>query len=140
MVIAVDFDGTCVTERFPLIGLEIPYCVETLKKLQENGHKIILWTVRGMYGTSQTTEHPQLDAVKWFEDRGIKLDGINFNPFQFANDSRKIYYDILIDDRAFGTPMCSASIYDPDSNKWYKEWRCVDWKKIKEVFEHEALI
>lgn len=34
MTIAVDFDGTIVTDRYPGIGNEIPFAVETLKLLQ----------------------------------------------------------------------------------------------------------
>lgn len=31
MIIAVDFDGTIVEHRYPEIGREIPFAVETLK-------------------------------------------------------------------------------------------------------------
>ena len=46
MVIAVDFDGTIVRHRYPAIGEELPFAIETLKKLQKDGHKLILWSVR----------------------------------------------------------------------------------------------
>ena len=46
MVIAVDFDGTIVEHKYPRIGKEIPFAIATLKRLQEEGHRIILWTVR----------------------------------------------------------------------------------------------
>ena len=45
MVIAVDFDGTCVTHEFPKVGKDIG-AVPVLKKLVEKGHKIILYTMR----------------------------------------------------------------------------------------------
>ena len=35
MTIAVDFDGTIVEHRYPRIGEEIPFAVETLKLLQQ---------------------------------------------------------------------------------------------------------
>ena len=35
MIIAVDFDGTIVEHRYPSIGKEIPFAIETLKKLKE---------------------------------------------------------------------------------------------------------
>ena len=38
MIIAVDFDGTIVEHRYPEIGREIPFAVETLKKLIEDRH------------------------------------------------------------------------------------------------------
>ena len=35
MKIAVDFDGTIVEHAYPLIGKEIPFAIETLKRLQK---------------------------------------------------------------------------------------------------------
>ena len=46
MIIAVDFDGTIVEHRYPKIGKEKPFAIETLKKLSAEGHRLILWTVR----------------------------------------------------------------------------------------------
>ena len=46
MIIAVDFDGTIVEHRYPEIGRELPFAIETLKTLQREGHRLILWRVR----------------------------------------------------------------------------------------------
>ena len=46
MVIAVDFDGTIVEHKYPRIGKEIPFAIDTLKRLGDEGHKLILWSVR----------------------------------------------------------------------------------------------
>ena len=46
MTIAVDFDGTIVEHKYPRIGKEIPFAVETLKSLAAEGNKLILWTSR----------------------------------------------------------------------------------------------
>ena len=46
MIIAVDFDGTIVTHDYPRIGKPIPFAIDTLKKLQADGHQLILWSVR----------------------------------------------------------------------------------------------
>ena len=46
MRIAVDFDGTIVEHKYPYIGKEIPFAIETLKRLAEDRHKLVLWTVR----------------------------------------------------------------------------------------------
>ena len=46
MNIAIDFDGTIVEHKYPAIGKEIPYAIETLKKLQADRHRLILWTAR----------------------------------------------------------------------------------------------
>ena len=69
MTIAIDFDGTIVEHRYPEIGKEIPFAVTTLKKLIEEKHKLILWTVR---------EGKLLDeAVEWCRQRGIEFYAIN---------------------------------------------------------------
>lgn len=46
MVKAVDFDGTIVEHRNPRIGEEIPFAIDTLKLLQQEKHRLILWSVR----------------------------------------------------------------------------------------------
>ena len=46
LTIAVDFDGTIVENRFPEIGKPILFAFESLKKLQDEGHRLILWTYR----------------------------------------------------------------------------------------------
>lgn len=45
MIIAVDFDGTISRGKFPAIDGEQPYAGESLRKLHDEGHKIIIWTV-----------------------------------------------------------------------------------------------
>ena len=40
MNIAVDFDGTIVEHRYPEIGREIPFAVDTLKALAQDGHRL----------------------------------------------------------------------------------------------------
>ena len=42
MTIAVDFDGTIVEHKYPAIGKEKPFAIETLKRLQFEGHRLIL--------------------------------------------------------------------------------------------------
>ena len=40
MTIAVDFDGTIVEHKYPAIGKEKPFAIETLKRLQFEGHRL----------------------------------------------------------------------------------------------------
>lgn len=44
-IIGIDFDGTVVTHDFPKIGKDIG-AVPILKRLVDNGHKLILFTMR----------------------------------------------------------------------------------------------
>ena len=45
MTIAIDFDGTIVEHRYPTIGAERPFAIDTLLLLQREGHKLFLWSV-----------------------------------------------------------------------------------------------
>jgi hypothetical protein len=97
LTIAVDFDGTIVEHRYPEIGEIIPQSFEVLRELQENGHRLILWTVRD--GIDLTS------AVDFCLDHGIFFYAVNeSHPKEEFNKyiSRKIDADIFIDDRNVG--------------------------------------
>jgi len=98
MIIAVDFDGTCVEHMYPDVGISVPYAVMVLKELSDAGHRLILFTMR-----SDDT----LDAaVSWFEINGIPLFGVNTNPEQKEwTNSPKAYAQRYIDDAAVGCPL-----------------------------------
>ncbi len=98
LVIAIDFDGTLVEHRYPKIGEEIPFAVDTLKMIQAEGHRLILWSVR---------EGSLLDeAVIWCKERGLTFYAVNKNyPEETPEDelySRKLKADLFIDDRNVG--------------------------------------
>lgn len=44
--LAIDFDGTIVEDAYPGIGKAKTFAFETLKKLQSEGYRLILWTYR----------------------------------------------------------------------------------------------
>jgi hypothetical protein len=94
MIIAVDFDGTIVEHRFPEIGKNIPNSFKVLKKLQTEGHILILWTYRSGEELDQ--------AVKYCKKNRLEFHAVNKNfddeDFDFTY-SRKIYADLFIDDR-----------------------------------------
>ena len=46
LIIAVDFDGTIVEDAYPAVGKPKLFAFDTLKKLQNEGHRLILWTYR----------------------------------------------------------------------------------------------
>ena len=74
MVIAVDFDGTIVTNEFPNIGKEIPFATDVLRKiLSEGKYKLILWTSR--------EGERQREAVEWCNQRGIYFYAVNIYSF-----------------------------------------------------------
>ena len=108
MTIAVDFDGTIVRHRYPDIGEEIPFAVQTLKMLQQERHRLILWSVR---------EGKLLDeAVDWCRQRGLEFYAVNrdFPEEDITKNesfSRKLKVDLFIDDRNVGGLPDWGTIY-----------------------------
>lgn len=122
-VICVDFDGTCVEHRYPEIGDEVEGCIRVLKRLQECGDKIILWTMRSDGGKDGDT---LTQAKEWLESRGITLFGVNENPTQARwTGSPKAYGHIYIDDAALGCPV--------KRSRHAKGRPVVDWKSVEKI-------
>lgn len=111
LIIAVDFDGTIVEDAYPRIGKPKMFAFETLKKLQEDGHRLILWTYR---------HGEKLDeAVKFCNDNDIEFYAVNssFPEEIFDNTiSRKIHADLFIDDRNVGGFYGWGEIYHELTN------------------------
>lgn len=132
MIIAVDFDGTCVTHEFPYVGKEIG-AAEVLKELTDKGHKIILFTMRShpeeinqnrTIGGDIISNDTLQDAIDWFKKHDIPLFGINENPTQKDwSSSPKPYAHIYIDDAALGVPLKKDSL----SEKPYVDWDIVKY-------------
>lgn len=108
MTIAVDFDGTIVSHEYPKIGKEIPFATQTLKMLINDGHKLILWTVR---------EGKLLDeAIQWCHEHSIDFYAVNkdYPEEEKENNnhfSRKLKVDMWIDDRNVGGLPDWGTIY-----------------------------
>lgn len=106
LTIAVDFDGTIVEDEYPKIGKPLLFAFDTLKKLQNKGHRLILWTYRC---------GKELDeAVTFCKEQGITFYAVNksFPEEEFdPKYSRKINADVFIDDRNFGGLLGWGEIY-----------------------------
>jgi hypothetical protein len=123
-VIAVDFDGTCVTHEYPRVGNNIG-AVPVLKKLIDAGHQLILFSMR--------SDKEQQDAVDWFAKNNIPLYGININPDQLSwTKSNKAYAQLYIDDASLGCPL----IYDTNIARR----PFVDLEKVEEILKEKGLI
>ena len=114
LVIAVDFDGTIVENRYPDIGRERTFAIDTLRRLVAERHKVILWTVR----EGQSLD----DAVQFCRDRGLEFYAINRDyPEELAENnrhfSRKLKVDVFIDDRNLGGIPDWGTIYEMINNK-----------------------
>lgn len=112
LIIAIDFDGTIVEDGYPGIGKPRIFAFETLRKLQEDGHRLILWTYRS---GSRLNE-----AVDFCKGNGIEFYAVNksFEEEQFDDTkSRKIYADLFIDDRNIGGVLGWGEIYQMITNE-----------------------
>ncbi len=120
----VDFDGTIVTHKFPLIGEPLEGAFETLFDLRDDGWKLILWTCREdtiiKKNGLRIVRNYLSDAVKFCRERGLEWDAVNEGLPEF-------------------------DIYDPDANfirrKPHVTWVIDDtniggfigWKKVREL-------
>ena len=130
MDILIDFDGTVVTHDFPIVGKDIG-SVPVLKRLVDNGHRLILFTMRSDVENPISNDVDIVsipgqyltEAVNWFKDNGIALYGIQVNPEQHTwTTSPKAYGQLIIDDTSLGIPLrFDAEI----SNRWYVCWESV---------------
>ena len=93
-IIAVDFDGTLVTNKFPEIG-EIDELVwSTVLAAKNQGAKTILWTSR--------TDESLVQAVQFCKEHGLYFDAVNDNIPEVKNlgwNARKVFATYYIDDR-----------------------------------------
>ena len=96
--LAIDFDGTIVEDAYPSIGKPKIFAFETLKKLQSEGYRLILWTYR--HGKSLE------EAVEFCRKNGVEFYAVNSSfegeIFDDETQSRKIDADLFIDDRNLG--------------------------------------
>ncbi len=110
-IIAIDFDGTIVHNRFPVIGAPMLGSVKVIKELMQIKYvKLILWTVRdGDY---------LKEAVEWCKSRGLVFDAVNEN-IKGLSKSPKIYAQYYIDDRGVCAPTWR------DGRVVYLDWEIV---------------
>jgi len=80
MYVCVDFDGTIVDHRYPDIGAPVPGAIKWLKRLQEKGARLILYTMRA----DDPGRELLSDAVRYLQAEGVRLYGVNRNPDQDA--------------------------------------------------------
>lgn len=123
-IIAVDFDGTCVEHEYPSVGMDVEGAAETLRALNNKGHRLILFTMR----SGEKLEK----AIKWFKDRDIELWAVNENPEQKQwTESPKVFADIYIDDAALGCPiMFIDGVRRP----------VINWRKVREWLEYHCYL
>ena len=128
MVIAVDFDGTCVTHEYPDVGKNIGAEI-VLKALTDEGHDLILYTMRD-HPTDNSVQDPLQEAIDWFSQNDIPLFGVNENPTQKSwTTSPKPYANLYIDDAALGMLTIQLSGRRPFVD-WYVAASKLGWNGV----------
>lgn len=100
MIIAVDFDGTITKEsKWPELGEPNMPLINELIRRRNNGDKLILWTCR---------DGDLLNAaINFCKAFGLEFDAVNDHlpemKEKFGNDTRKVYADLYVDDKAVKT-------------------------------------
>ena len=97
MIIAVDFDGTITKEsKWPELGEPNMPLINELIRRRNNGDKLILWTCRN--GDLLRA------AINFCKTFGLEFDAVNDHlpelKEKFGNDTRKVYADLYVDDKA----------------------------------------
>ena len=132
MIIAVDFDGTIVENRYPEIGRERPFAVQTLKMLIADRHRLVLWTCR----EGQLLD----DALQWCRQRGVEFYAANRDYPEETTDNnphftRKLKADLFIDDRNLGGLPDWGTIYQMVSHG--RQWNDLISDAYGEHHEHQ---
>ena len=123
MDILIDFDGTCVTHEFPLVGKDIG-AAQVLRDLVSNGHRLILFTMRAEDCSIQP-------AIDWFAENGIALYAVQRQPEQHKfTSSPKALGDLMIDDTALGVKLYSCRLSRD----------CVDWQWAAAELQRRGLL
>ena len=132
MVIGVDFDGTVVTHEYPQVGKDIG-AIPVLKKLVENGHQLILNTMRSGRELG--------DAIDWFRENGIELYGVGYNPTQARwTSSPKCYAELYIDDAALGAPLTILKVKNDDGDVISYGRAFINWDVVEDYLTNMGLI
>ena len=88
LVVAFDFDNTVYD--FHQVGLEFKDVITLLQNLKKVGCYLIIFTAN----------EDENFVKEYCKENKIPFDAINENPPFYKSNSRKIYYNILLDDRA----------------------------------------
>jgi len=128
MYIAIDFDGTIVEHDYPRIGKPVPGAIERLKRFQQAGAGLILWTMR--CDGRPDGSNPLKEAVEYCRAAGVEFLACNCNPTQGKwTQSPKAYAHVYIDDAAVGCPLIEL-----DGRRPYADWSVIG-PRVMEIIE-----
>jgi len=113
-ILAVDFDGTIVSNEFPLIGVPNMVVIDKVKEFVASGGKWILYTCRNADELKA--------AVQFCEEQGITPDAVNDDVPDIKNSafgrskSIKPYFNCCVDDKNSTIETFSIADLSKDSS------------------------
>lgn len=109
LILAIDFDDTIAYKTDDLIPVMfLPFAKEVINWAYDRGCQIIIWTCRPTEKRRSMKDFLKANGVR-YNKINKNADGVNFT------NSRKIFYDLCIDDRNYGAE--------------------IDWMKIKQTIK-----
>ena len=95
-IVCVDLDGCISSYRKGWLGIgtfgePIPGAKEGLRKLNDLGYYVVVYTVRG-----------DIEKIKvWLDRHGMVYDSVNWHPWKYPDeDGRKVGADVYVCDRS----------------------------------------
>ena len=89
LIIAVDFDGTI--NDFHNMGIRLDTVIDTLKMLKP------IFNFKYVIYTAEIDEEKVRNKCN---EIGLEIDGVNIQLLEQFKNSKKLYYNLLLDDRA----------------------------------------
>lgn len=111
MLILLDFDGTVTEHEFPAIGRFNPRAMEVIKLLKDNGHTIVLNSIRCNVGGASLEK--ALEYINLHPEIEVEIDGhtekkIYSHPWDLEKALRD--GELHIDDQSLNAPMRQAAM------------------------------
>lgn len=102
MIIAVDVDGILCPDLHNNFMDAIPYIdsIKTINILYDMGHEIVIYTARGTINN------------KFKEDLELTIKQLNNWGVKYNRIERKIFFDILLDDKALQSTDTLKKMFD----------------------------
>jgi hypothetical protein len=100
-VIAIDFDGVIVEDKYPDIGQTVQRTVEFIEQARENGYRFILWTCRNGDKLEEALERCRAERIVF----AAVNENLPEHIAEYGGDTRKVFADFYIDDKNYSLPL-----------------------------------
>lgn len=137
IIIAYDFDNTVYD--YHKEGHSYEQVISLLQECKEFGAYCVVFTAKA------DEEFPEM--IQYLDENQIPYDAINDNVPVVSFNGRKIYYNILLDDRAglkASYDILKETLhkvrYDRAMEKWTKKWKThIETGRLKLLLNHEEI-